>query len=150
MKHYQLNQWGSDTAWGCDNWYWSLTGQLGHMHNSPVASKRMPYKKKQNISLQKCLWQTHDLMSFQGRVPPSTRGARCMPPLSTSSFVSGDIASKLDTNTRTSTDWTRMLEDSMQDLYWQNQISAILHRRNCARAGGTCEAERGESEGGLK
>lgn len=46
--------------------------------------------------------------------------------------------------------WIRMLEDSMQDLHGQNQISAILHRRNRARAGGTYEAERGGSQGGLK
>lgn len=109
---------------------------LGHMHGSPVASKRMPYKKK--ISIEKCLWQIGDLVFFlfQGHVAPSTRGGGCMRPCPPAAFVSGDIASKLDTNTRTSTDcgpgcW------KTPDLHWQNPISAILHRRNRARAGGT-------------
>lgn len=67
MKHRQLNQWDSDTAWACDYWYWSGTGQLGHMHNSPLwhqkgrHSKESVYKTKQKVSA--CLWQTHDLDS---------------------------------------------------------------------------------------
>lgn len=52
MKHHQLNQWDSDTARGCDYWYWSGTGRLGHMHISPMwhqkgrRSKESVYKKK--------------------------------------------------------------------------------------------------------
>lgn len=43
--------------------------------------------------------------------------------------------------------WARALEDSAQGLHWQNQVSATLHRRNLAKAGGTYKD--GEKECGL-
>lgn len=71
MKHCQLNQWDPDTARACDYWYWSGTGQLGHMHNpphphpTPVASKNLIEKslftKRKRKKVSACL--THDLDS---------------------------------------------------------------------------------------
>lgn len=60
MKHRQLNRWDSDTARACDYWYWSGTGQLGHMHDSPppVASKRTSFKR---VCLQKTKTKTKSL-----------------------------------------------------------------------------------------
>lgn len=77
MKHRQLNQWDSDTARACDYWYWSGTGQLGHMHNSPLwhqkgrHSKESVYKKTKTKSL--CLsmantWPRFFLLLWQGEV----------------------------------------------------------------------------------
>lgn len=138
-------------------WDWSTRS---HAHFPPVASKRTSFKR---VCLQKkvsaWLWRTHDLRSSRSSDKVKWGLRRCSSEQkwsslhaspSTGSSISRDIASKVrwTPNTRTPTNcgpgrW----KTPCKSLHWQNQISATLHRRNLAMAGGTCKGKkRGECE----
>lgn len=78
---------------GCDYWYWSGTGQLGHMHIIPpcgikkdVFQKSLFTKKKVSCSSMANAWPRFFLLLWQGvvrgwgHVPLSRSGACCMRP----------------------------------------------------------------------
>lgn len=118
----------------------SLTCTVPLWHQKECLTKKSAYKN---------VYGKRDLTPFQGRVPPSTRGTRCVSPhvhqqpcFWRHSLQTGHKYQHLYRL------WIRMLENSLQDLH--TQISAILHRRNRARAGGTCEVDKGEVRLGWK
>lgn len=73
--YHQLNQWDSDTAQGCDYWYWSGTGWLGHMHVSPLWHRKKDvfqkslFTKKKSLCLSMAnIWPWFFLILWQGEV----------------------------------------------------------------------------------
>lgn len=105
--YHQLNQWDSDTAQGCDYWYWSGTGWLGHMHVSPLWHRKKDVFQKSLFTKKKvfvCLWRIYDLDSSWSSDKVKWGLRRCSSEQkwsllhaspSTRSSISRDIASKV-------------------------------------------------------